>query len=93
VTHSRFRRSDHVVYEVTGDRAVLLDADGRELITLNPVGTVVWQLLDEPLNAGEVATALHATFPDVPMAKLEVDANRFLAELAASELVVDDAAG
>jgi hypothetical protein len=93
VTSRRFRRSDQVVFEVTGDRAVLLDADGKELITLNPVGTVVWQLLGEARNAGEVATALRATFPEVPMATLEDDANRFLAELAASELVVDDAAG
>lgn len=82
-----------MVFEVTGDRAVLLDPSGKELVTLNPVGTVVWQLLDEPRDAGDVAAALHAAFPDVPMAKLEDDAKRFLAELAASDLVVDDAAG
>ena len=81
------------MFEVAGDRAVLLDADGKELITLNPVGTLVWQMLDEPLDAEAVAEALQASFPDVPMAKLEDDANRFLAELAASELVVDDAEG
>ena len=33
------RRADHVIWEVTGSRAVLLDPDGSELITLNPVGT------------------------------------------------------
>jgi hypothetical protein len=93
VTTIRFQRSDEVVFEVTGDRAVLLDATGKELITLNPVGTVVWQLLDEPRSAGDVAAALHAAFPDVPMAKLEDDADRFLAELAASELVVHHADG
>ena len=93
VTSPRFRRSDQVVFEVTGDRAVLLNPSGKVLITLNPVGTVVWQLLDEPRDAGEVAAALGAAFPDVPIAKLEEDADRFLAELAASDLVVDDAAG
>jgi Coenzyme PQQ synthesis protein D (PqqD) len=82
-----------VVFEVAGDRAVLLDAQGKELITLNPVGTLVWQMLDEPLDAGEVAAALQTAFPDVPRTLLEDDANRFLAELSASELVVDDAAG
>ena len=93
MTSPRFRRSDQVVFEVTGDRAVLLDPTGKELITLNPVGTVVWQLLDEPRDAGEVAAALGAAFPDVPLAKLEEDADRFLAELAASDLVVGDAPG
>ncbi len=82
-----------MVFEVTGDRAVLLDPSGKELITLNPVGTVVWQLLDEPRDVGEVAAALATSFPAVPVAKLEEDATRFLAELAESDLVVDDAAG
>ena len=40
---TRFRRSDEVVFEVSAGRAVLLDRTGKELITLNPVGTLVWQ--------------------------------------------------
>ena len=41
------RRADHVIWEVTGSRAVLLDPDGTELITLNPVGTLVWDAIDD----------------------------------------------
>jgi Coenzyme PQQ synthesis protein D (PqqD) len=92
VTSPQYRRSDDVVFEVAGDRAVLLDAAGKELITLNPVGSLVWQMLGEPHDAAGVAAALHAAFPDVPKTKLEDDANAFLAELVASELVVHDAA-
>ena len=88
----RFRRVDGVFFEITGDRAVLLDSSGTELITLNPVGTVVWQTLDTPRSAAEVAEQLHATFPDVPRAQLLDDAEQFLVELAEAQLVTDDAA-
>ena len=87
----RFRRVDGVFFEVTGDRAVLLDSSGTELITLNPVGTVVWQTLDRPRSAAEVAEHLHANFPDVPKAQLLDDAEHFLVELAEAQLVTDDA--
>jgi hypothetical protein len=89
----QYRRSDEVVFEVAGDRAVLLDGAGKELITLNPVGTLVWQLLDSPRDVDEIAAELQATFPDVPLARLREDVERFLSELAASELVTSDAAG
>jgi hypothetical protein len=89
----RYRRSDEVVFEIAGDRAVLLDGAGKELITLNPVGTLVWQMLDSPRDAHGIAAELQATFPDVPLARLREDAERFLSELVASELVVSDAAG
>jgi Coenzyme PQQ synthesis protein D (PqqD) len=91
VTAGRFRRVDDVFFEVTGDRAVLLDSSGTELITLNPVGTVVGQILDTPRSAAEVAEHLHATFPDVPRGQLLDDAEQFLVELAEAQLVTDDA--
>ena len=89
----RFRRSADVVFEVLDDRAVLLDTTGTELITLNPVGTLVWQLLDEPRAADDLAAELQASFPNVPAERLHEDAERFLAELAAADLVVADAPG
>ncbi len=81
------------MFEVSGDRAVLLDVAGTELITLNPVGTIVWQALDEPRDAPAVAAHLQERFPDVHVEQLEADAAAFLDELAAAGLVVADAAG
>jgi hypothetical protein len=93
VASPRFRRSDDVVFEVSGGRAVLLDQSGTELITLNPVGTLIWQALEHPSDVHTIAQQLNATFPDVPTEQLEADATSFLDELGASGLVVDDAAG
>ena len=72
---------------------MLLDQSGTELITLNPVGTLVWQALDRPGDVHTIARQLSVTFPDVAVEQLETDAAGFLDELAAAGLVVDDAAG
>lgn len=88
-----FRRSDDVVFELAGDRAVLLDQSGTELITLNPVGTLVWRALDRPGDVHGIVEQLSKTFPDVAVEQLETDVAGFLDELAAAGLVVDDAAG
>jgi hypothetical protein len=88
-----YRRSDEVVFEIAGNRAVLLAADGRELITLNPVGTIVWELLARPCDLGTLTQSLRDVFPEVSASTLEVDADRFLASLVASNLVVAHAPG
>ena len=85
------KRADDVIFEVTGGRAVLLDAAGSELITLNPVGTLVWQGLDGRRTQRELAADLHPTFEGVALDELASDIDAFVAELRASGLVVDAA--
>jgi hypothetical protein len=67
---------------------VLLDAAGTELITLNPVGTLVWEALDGERDPSGLAADLHARFTDVALDELVADIDAFLAELAALGLVV-----
>ena len=93
MTGIRWKRSPDVVYETIDDQAVLLDADGTELITLNAVGTLVWEALDGRRDVDELATALLGRFDGVTHAQLLGDIEAFLAELQASALVTpgDDA--
>ena len=51
-----FRRADDVVLQVVDDRAFLLDASGTEMIVLNPVGTMVWEVLDAPAAPDAIAS-------------------------------------
>jgi hypothetical protein len=81
------------MFEVSGDRAVLLSEAGDELITLNVVGTLVWLALDEPSTQAEVVERLRSRFDVVPTDQLALDVERFLDELAASDLIVSDAVG
>ena len=83
-----FRRADNVVKEVVDDRAFLLDDRGVEMIVLNPVGTLVWDALDEPGDATAIATSLVDRFQNVSLDQLERDVQTFLEELREAGLVV-----
>ena len=76
---------------MAGDRAVLLDASGTELITLNPVGSLVWNELDGVRGPAELAAALHDRFTGVSLDELRADIAEFLDELATLGLAVDAA--
>ena len=81
------RRADHVIWEVTGSRAVLLDPDGTELITLNPVGTLVWDAIDG-LPPDAIADLLHPQFEGVTREQLATDVRAFLDDLEALGVIV-----
>jgi len=81
------RRADHVIWEVTGSRAVLLDPDGSELITLNPVGTIIWDAIDG-LPPDAITDLVHPQFDGVTRDRLESDVRAFLGELEELGVIV-----
>ena len=82
-----WQRSPRVVYEVVDGQAMLVDPDGIELLTLNGVGTRVWEALDGPREPADLAAALLGGFEGVTLDDLERDIAEFLAELEAAGLV------
>ena len=89
VSERRLQRSADVVFDVVVDRAILLDGAGDELITLNAVGTVVWNELDGRRGDAELAADLLDRFVDVGLDELRADIAAFLDELAALGLAVE----
>ena len=90
--HMRYERNDGVSAERSGERTVVLNTDGSTLITLSPVGTLVWEGL--PNDRSGLLNHLAETFPDTPRTVLEDDLDRFLAELLEGDLITElDAAG
>ena len=83
-----YYRSFNVTWELADDRAVILDAHGSTLTTLNPIGTLIWRFLDQPRRVADVAELLAAEFPTTDRSQLEVDTAEFLAELHGDGLVV-----
>jgi hypothetical protein len=77
----RVRRADDVVFEVVDGRAILVDPAGTELITLNPVGTLVWDALAEPRDERDIVDELSGRFRAVAPDELARDCARFLDEL------------
>lgn len=79
---------------MSGDRAVLLDSNGTELITLNPVGSLVWNAIDGWTDRASLVTRLGEQFPEIPTDQIVGDVEEFLDELRAAGLVlIDDAHG
>lgn len=82
-------RADGVVYEVVDGQAVLVDADGREMITLNPVGTLIWQALDGESDSAALAERLLPQLEGVTSDQLQNDVAAFLRELLDLDLATE----
>lgn len=83
------QRAPNVIHEVIDERAMLVSPDGSELITLNPVGTMVWDLLGTPVEAGELAGRLLPRLEGVSLDQLERDIREFLDSLNEQGLVLE----
>lgn len=84
------RRRDGVSFEPSGDTVVILDPDGTEMTTLNPVGAVIWRAFDGNRTAAELAAALITDFDGTTVDELERDIEDFAEELAGNGLVEID---
>lgn len=84
------RRSPEVTYEVVEGQAVLVDPSGKELLTLNQVGTVVWEAIHGAKTEQELVDEVESQFVDVDRQLIEHDVRAFLAELQLSDLVTND---
>lgn len=82
-----YARVDGVLHDMLDDRAVLVTADGKEVVTLNPVGSLVWQALQEPADVDALADALAGHFPDVDGAVLHRDVEAFVGSLLQAGLI------
>ena len=83
------RRAEHIVAEVAEGRAFLVNDRREELITLNPVGTMVWRALDGVKDTPALAAELIGEFEDVTSERLRTDIDEFLARIAKLGLVVE----
>ncbi len=78
-----------VVHDRVGDRVVLIDAEGRELITLNPVGALVWQAMDGQRDLSAIAAIVHDAVEGVGLDEVTRDVQSFVDELVTEGLVVE----
>jgi hypothetical protein len=83
----QFQRASGVIYDELHGHAVLLDRGAVRMLTLNPVGTLVWQLLDDERSCTELAALLLPKVRGVTTEQLEVDVASFLDELVRAGVV------
>lgn len=79
-----------VTAEPSGDRIIALDAAGETMLTLSPVGALIWTYLTEPRELDDIVEHLTSLFGDVPREQLATDASTFVAELLDVGLVTEN---
>lgn len=85
------RRVSSLPFQKMNDEVLVVDPRTREVHLLNATATRIWELLDTPRTAAEIAQVLADEF-DAPAEVLRVDVAASLAELDAKGLVGADAA-
>src|SRR3954454_25176255 len=84
----RFRRASSVIDDELDGHAVLLDQSAVTMLTLNRVGTLVWQLLDDDRAGAELPTLLLPKVRGVTAEQLDLDVEAFLQDLVDAGVVV-----
>ena len=83
----RYTRKEQVIAERSGERIVVLDADGTTLTTLSPIGALLWERL--PCDIADAVDFLRDTFPDVDEDVFVADVTAFFDDLVANSLIID----
>ena len=84
----RLRRADGVWSRAVQDRAVLYSWDDGKAIVLNPTGSVLWEALESPRSASELADELVRRFPGLPVERARKDVEAFLERLRGESVVL-----
>jgi len=84
-----FVRAPGVLAEAVDGKAALVNPEGTELITLNQVGTLVWDALaaGSPVEAQVLHRTVQDAFPAVEVAVIARDVDAFVAELQSLGLI------
>jgi Coenzyme PQQ synthesis protein D (PqqD) len=75
------RRAAGVNYEIIEGRAVVIDPNGKELVTLNEVGTMIWEHLDGERDVPVLVDELLPRFDGVTREQFDRDLRGYLDEL------------
>lgn len=82
-----YRRRPDISFREAGGEVFLVGTDGATLFNLNPVGSAIWQLLEEPIDVVETADILAEAFPAVARPRIEADVRAVFADLAGRGLI------
>lgn len=82
-----YRRAANLEARVVGGSAFLIDLETENIHHLNSLGLGLWNLLEEPSDAEELAEIVAGAFPDTPRETIGTDVRALLADFAEAGLV------
>ena len=83
----RFHRVSTALHDVVEGRAVVVDGPSQQIVTLNEVGSLIWEELDEPRSLDDLVEVCSSHYPEVPTATLESDIAEFLESARLQRLI------
>jgi hypothetical protein len=83
---SMMKISEHVRTTITQDGAVLMNIKGGHMVTLNPIGSIIWQQLSDGHSREQIAAHLASEF-GISQERASADVNEFLEQLEAHHLI------
>jgi len=84
------RRAD-ALFTIIDDEAVIMSEENDLFFSINPVGTVIWETLAAPSTLDEICAAIATRFSQTEPQKVRADAQQFIAQLAARNLIISRA--
>ena len=83
---NHFKKCQDLVWRVINGEIVIMTSDGREIHSLNRVGSAVWELSDGKRNVNEIVTLICKRF-NVPFETARADVIEFGSQLHAKKLL------
>ena len=72
----------------SGDQSFLADRDGAAIYHLNPIGSAIWSLLQDPMSIADIAALLLTAFPELEPARVKQDVRQLCRDMEARNLLL-----
>ena len=82
-----YHRADSFDQEELDDELVIMELESQAIVTLNPTGRLVWEMLEGAATFDEILALIGSGFPDVDRHNLKTDIQAVLDTLSAARLV------
>ena|SRR5712664_989747 len=83
---SKMKISEYVRTTITQDGAVLMNIKGGHMVTLNPIGSIIWQQLSDGRSPERIAAHLASEF-GISGEQASADVSEFLEQLEGQHLI------
>lgn len=85
----KIARNPNIVFEMFDDQAVIVSDSDEELLTLNPVATLIWTNIEDPTAIDALEGKLFDLFDGVTREQWAADLRVFVDQLKTEGLVVE----
>jgi hypothetical protein len=85
--HNKIQRKPDLVFHELDGEIVMLDNESGQYFGLDPIGSSIWELIEQPIVVNDLIDDLIAEF-DVKKEQCIVDVLEFLTDLINKKLVV-----